>query len=336
MKYNDFLNRVSAGEDKGDYPYGHGWGKCYIHRMDDSDALILSYEGMHLATIHPSEAIELNMPRQFNQYSPTGYLNQIKQLLSNEYAEVYGFIKKTRVNGALFQLEWSHLVRNPPGRYPSYRRDGDPRFAEFHKRVIITRDPQTHEMLVDTSKDLVFNVDQEAKKKFYAHLRELKKQLAVRIRMGAMNTKYRTELAGALTNSPYIDDETLRHECYRTVKAWIIDRDVNRITYLLKLAIALSEYSYSYKQHDTEGKMLYALDKLNKWLRSEHSMQECVTIQSPTTEQHSGDEDGTDQNMVIQPADGLRDVQVPCEAEVCGPDSGTTASAPSGEDRTPQ
>lgn len=180
--------------------------------------------------------------------------------------------------------------------------------------------------VVDVSKDNVKYRD------FNAKLKKLKAVLVAQLKMGAYNDLLtdkgywdRTSpinstaygLADKDIMATYLSDKDAQAIAYKLCSDWV---DKNNVTQLRNIVAVLA---YGRSSNEKRGSLEDLKRRVLNGLRDVQVAflrKECITISEPPNslrELNESSSGSDDQDRLVQPHDGLREVQVPSKAEVC-------------------
>lgn len=275
------------------------------HKISD-DTICISYQGNRIYEVHSNESCYFVLPFRFTQ----GVLNRWLHISNNQIH----ILKKRRKN-ILGLVDYELLFR--------FRKDGSwgnkatvyaaKRVQIFNEKGEIdikNADPSMKSVTKNTDKYKIFNVA----------LKQLKTTLTVQAKLGVyndfmiFNAYSLSDFSNILGVTGYINYNDSRLMLYGNVMEWIETRDPSILKRIALLAMRL----HSSGETKAEANIIKRLNSALKYVQATYLRDHCVTIsESQTTLRSDNEPDDNDKDSELLQTAGLREVQVPSEAQVC-------------------
>lgn len=320
--YSEFLEEVNRTPNEFGTPR---WGGVFQHLMDDG-SVILSYYGNRIVEITPDN-------RHFLYLPPSGYVDvSARGRWQHAFNNLqFHTVRRKRANGHVeFKVtsqKWNDKAKNRYNSWEDFCTITARRRVEVHEGGALT--------CADTE-DVTVTKDNAKYRAFCTGLKKLKAVMTTKARMGVYDQfgNFSTLSAAITALRPRVaklhdmkKDDYLHQGHYTKladalVQAWILSEEPKIID---EIAVTYMHIHSSMAAETTEDLRRRLVNGL-RGTQVRYLQKECVTI----TESAPSKKDSDDSNVELQQNDGLREVQVPRQAEVHRPDPGASEAASAG------
>lgn len=289
--------------------FGSPWYRNTIwHKV--RNAYALTYNGVRIAEIYADNTLRLLIPSDTS--IPIAWKTRWDMLFQNG-AVTFDSKRRTSVSG-LVRHEMAMLVRMSED-------------YKFHYHTIGTAEASQAFKVKITSSGIVFEADDSEVKTaikdntkhraFAARLKRLRAIIVTQIRMGVyteihLRTTSHIDGYRERFGEQWMSPDATGYRLYADVMNWMDTMNPDRVT-----SIALMAFRRHYSNKTGLAGLEQRVANAFKYVQERYLREQCVKIEVSNNPLRPSNNDSDDQDCELLPPDGLREVSVPCEAQVC-------------------
>lgn len=305
------------------------WYGTFWHRVEDNK-IALSYHGHRIAEVLPDDSVRLLLPS-----GRANVLASVKKRWSALFTPAIEFESTKRVKSTgLYEHAVKAKIRGPWNTnargYPIISECAATASAALR---VVVRDDETVDICND---DIIYKtaeVDKTKQREFNATLKKIRAVINSQISMGVYDSHGQTNSKGTLYFSSYTIGSIFRDAAkkalgmtedqhfwytqqgdmlYKLAQDWVTSGGPD-----LAKKFALVAFARHSSNSDGHDDLKQRVVNAMKYVQTRYLQEHCVKIEVSNKPLRPSNDDSNDQDRELLPPDGLREVQVSGEAQVC-------------------